>query len=214
MKTVWAMLALACALTLAWFFSRHGAGERLVPHVFDNMNAPSYPDAQRVDETSGHRHVRSVPVHAVAQGMDGNISSKKGDERSAFPGESSYFISGRPQGGDEETVPPELGGISRSKDVRAEGRVLYMKHCAVCHGRTGDGKGAMAAYKEYPGIGDFRDDKYDIYTPGKMFRSIRSGQGNMPRYGHVLTAREIWCLVELIRQMQGETSNHEMKDGR
>ncbi len=212
MKTAWIALALACALVSAWFFSRDGVGENPVPHVFDNMSARSHPDAQAVDETGGRRHVRLVPAHAVAQRMNGNISSKKGDERSAFPGESSYFISGRPQGGDEETVPPELGGISRSKDVRAEGRALYMAHCAVCHGANGDGKGAMAAYKEYPGIGDFRDSKYDIYTPGKMFRSIRAGQGNMPRYGHVLTAREIWCLVELIRQMQGETTNHEAQE--
>ena len=35
-----------------------------------------------------------------------------------------------------------------------------------------------------------------------MFRSIRLGQGNMPAFGNILTAREIWCLVAFIRQLQ------------
>ena len=30
-------------------------------------------------------------------------------------------------------MPLELGGISRSRDVLAEGRALYLAHCAVCH---------------------------------------------------------------------------------
>lgn len=53
----------------------------------------------------------------------------------------------------------------------------------------------MAAYESYPQIGSFRDEKYASYSPGRMFRSIRLGQGNMPAFGHVLSAREIWCLV-------------------
>ena len=43
-------------------------------------------------------------------------------------------------------------------------------------------------------------------SPGRMFRSIRLGQGNMPAFGHVLSAREIWCLVAVVREMQAGSS--------
>ena len=84
----------------------------------------------------------------------------------------------------------------------AEGRALYLAHCAVCHGEDGSGRGSMAAYDTYPQIGPFRDEKYASYSSGKMFRSIRLGQGNMPAFGNILTAREIWCLVAFIRHLQ------------
>ncbi|MFQ7535529.1 MAG: c-type cytochrome [Akkermansia muciniphila] len=77
-----------------------------------------------------------------------------------------------------------------------------MAHCAVCHGEDGSGRGSMAAYDTYPQIGPFRDEKYASYSSGKMFRSIRLGQGNMPAFGNILTAREIWCLVAFIRHLQ------------
>lgn len=99
-------------------------------------------------------------------------------------------------------MPLELGGVSRSRDVLAEGRTLYLAHCAVCHGADGNGRGSMAAYDTYPQIGSFRDEKYAAYSPGKMFRSIRLGQGNMPAFGNILTAREIWCLVAFVRRLQ------------
>lgn len=99
-------------------------------------------------------------------------------------------------------MPLELGGISRSRDVQAEGRALYLAHCAVCHGEDGSGRGSMAAYETYPQIGSFRDEKYASYSSGKMFRSIRLGQGNMPAFGNILTAREIWCLAAFIRHLQ------------
>ena len=58
------------------------------------------------------------------------------------------------------------------------------------------------SYDTYPQIGSFRDEKYAAYSPGKMFRSIRLGQGNMPAFGNILTAREIWCLVAFVRRLQ------------
>ncbi len=209
MKTAWAIVAALAALSVAWFFAGDGVGTSPVPRLFDNMSERPHPDAQQVNETRSSRRERLLPPHAVAQGINGDIKAKRSDERASFPGDGSYFISGRTQGGDEETIPPELGGFSHCIDFRAVVRSLYLVHCVVWHGAIGDGKGAMTAYKEYPGVGDFRDSKYDIYTPGKMFRSIRLGQGNMPDFGHALTAREIWCLVELIRRMQGETTNHD-----
>ena len=172
-----------------WFLAGDDDGRNAVPRLFDNMNDRPLADAQQVGISSAapDRKTRLAPPRSVAQslGMNGTVR-KREDDRDSFAAEGSYFSSGRMQGGEEDSMPLELGGISRSRDVLAEGRALYLAHCAVCHGEDGSGRGSMAAYDTYPQIG----------------RSIRLGQGNMPAFGNILTAREIWCLVAFIRHLQ------------
>lgn len=201
-----AVAALA-VLGAGWFLVRDGGGRNPAPHLFDNMNERPLADAQQVQEpvfTPAGRNVRLIPPRAVAQSLGGGGMGNggRGDDRDFFAADGSYFSSGRMQGGEEDSMPLELGGVSRSRDVLAEGRTLYLAHCAVCHGADGSGRGSMAAYDTYPQTGSFRDEKYASYSPGKMFRSIRLGQGNMPAFGNILTAREIWCLVAFIRHLQ------------
>lgn len=205
MKTALAVVAALAVLGVAWFLAHDDGGRNAVPHLFDNMNERPLADAQQVEAVSSTagRRIRLRPPGAVAQSLGGVSVKRTEDVRDAYSSDGSYFSSGRTQGGDEETLPLELGGLSRSRDVLAEGTALYKANCAVCHGADGSGRGSMAAYESYPQIGSFRDEKYASYSPGKMFRSIRLGQGNMPAFGHMLSAREIWCLVAVIRQMQG-----------
>ena len=197
-----------------WFLAGGDDGRNVFPRLFDNMDDRPLADAQQVGISSAPagRKTRLTPPHSVAQslGMDG-ANRKRGDDRNSFAAEDSYFSSGRMQGGEEDSMPLELGGISRSRDVQAEGRALYSAHCAVCHGEDGSGRGRMAAYDAYPQIASFQDEKYAAYSPGKMFRSIRQGQGNMPAFGHILTAREIWCLVAFIRHVQALPEEHAVK---
>lgn len=210
MKTGLVAVAVLAVLGAGWFFSHDDGGRNPALRLFDNMGERPLADAQQVEEpsTPAGRRVRQQPRHAVAQSLDGAYGpGNAGAARSSFAGDGSYFFSGRLQGGDEGAMPLELGGISRSRGVLAEGRTLYLAHCSVCHGADGNGRGRMAAYDTYPQIGSFRDEKYGAYSPGKMFRSIRLGQGNMPAFGHVLTAREIWCLVAVIRQMQAQPAS-------
>lgn len=210
MRIGWPVVAVLALLGTGWFLAHDDGGRYPVPHLFDNMNERPLPDVQQVEapSTPAGRRVRLVPPSAVAQSAGGH-GVEETDDRDAFAWDGSYFSSGRMLGGDEEGLPPELGGQSRSRDALAEGRVLYAAHCSVCHGADGNGKGKMAAYESYPQIGSFRDEKYAAYSPGRLFRSIRLGQGNMPAFGSVLTAREIWCLVAVIRQMQGLTGRTE-----
>lgn len=196
-------------LGIAWFLVQNDGGRNAVPHLFDNMNERPLTDAQQVQDpfTPAGRKVRLRPPHAVAQSLGGGGTGReRAGDRDSFASEGSYFSSGRMQGGEEDSMPLELGGVSRSRDVLAEGRTLYLAHCAVCHGADGNGRGSMAAYDTYPQIGSFRDEKYASYSPGKTFRSIRLGQGNMPAFGNMLTAREIWCLVAFIRHLQAQPS--------
>jgi len=111
-----------------WFLAGDDDGRNAVPRLFDNMNDRPLADAQQVGISSAapDRKARLTPPRSVAQslGMNGTVR-KREDDRDSFAAEGSYFSSGRMQGGEEDSMPLELGGISRSRDVLAEARFIW-----------------------------------------------------------------------------------------
>ena len=98
-----------------WFLAGDDDGRNAVPRLFDNMNDRPLADAQQVGISSAapDRKTRLAPPRSVAQslGMNGTVR-KREDDRDSFAAEGSYFSSGRMQGGEEDSMPLELGGIS------------------------------------------------------------------------------------------------------
>jgi mono/diheme cytochrome c family protein len=90
----------------------------------------------------------------------------------------------------------------------ANGKRLYDRFCAECHGPTGHGDGEtskkLAAAGE-PKAPDLTDDKWDHgSTDGEIFVNIRDGLGSTmkglsgkPGIG----AEEVWHLVNYVRSL-------------
>lgn len=79
---------------------------------------------------------------------------------------------------------------SQAGDV-FKGQELYGRHCAGCHGASGEG--------EMPGLPNFaRADKL-IKTDRQLADVIRSGNGVMPSFNGRLTEEEIFDIVSYIR---------------
>ena len=100
------------------------------------------------------------------------------------------------------------GPISSDQAGRSVG--LYRKHCAHCHGLSGDGAGPTAVFLEpYPR--DFRRGVFKYKsTPGPLapptdddlIRAVRSGSpgSGMPAF-HLLTAAELESLVDYVKYL-------------
>jgi len=71
-----------------------------------------------------------------------------------------------------------------------QGRILYTKHCAFCHGRTGKGDG-VKAHTLQTFSGDLTSEAYQGQTDGKHFYKSKFGRGKMPSYETKLTDEEI-----------------------
>ena len=72
-----------------------------------------------------------------------------------------------------------------------KGQELYTRHCAGCHGPSGEG--------EMPGLPNFsRPDKL-IKTDGQLADVIRAGNGVMPSFNGRLTEDDIFDIVAYIR---------------
>jgi mono/diheme cytochrome c family protein len=102
-------------------------------------------------------------------------------------------------------VPPEIAKqanpVKATPESIALGKKKYGVDCAMCHGKTGDGKGDLATDMNLK-IPDYHDpaalkDK----TDGELFYIIQKGKGDMPAEGDRAKKDDIWNLVNYIRSL-------------
>lgn len=78
------------------------------------------------------------------------------------------------------------------------GGMLYKRHCASCHGRTGLGDGPKArGLKTF--AGDFSGDYYQNQTDGEHFYKTLEGRDEMPGYKGKVSEEDIWSMVSYMR---------------
>ena len=89
-------------------------------------------------------------------------------------------------------VPPTPEGL-------AEVRKLFGYNCAMCHGKSGDGKGDLAADMKLE-LRDWRDaTSIEKMTDGELFWIISNGKGKMPGEGDRTKEKVRWNFVSLVR---------------
>jgi mono/diheme cytochrome c family protein len=92
----------------------------------------------------------------------------------------------------------------------ASARKLYGYHCAMCHGKDGDGKGDLATDMKLD-LRDWRDaGSISKYTDGELFYIVTNGRGKMlGGEGDRTTDTVRWNLVNLVRSFgqKGAASN-------
>jgi len=82
-----------------------------------------------------------------------------------------------------------------------EGRKLYQRNCASCHGPSGKGDGSMALAGGTPA--NLTDEAWDHgSSDGEVFVVIRDGtSSDMEPYKDKLTEKQMWQLVNYIRSL-------------
>jgi len=73
------------------------------------------------------------------------------------------------------------------------GRQIYQRHCAMCHGQNGDSVMAGAANFNQ-GEGLFQSDH-------SLLKRIKSGKNSCPAYRGILREQEIFDVIAFIRTL-------------
>lgn len=96
--------------------------------------------------------------------------------------------------------------ISATPEGLAEVRKLYGYNCAMCHGKTGDGKGDLAGDMKLD-LHDWRDaSSIEKMTDGELFWIITNGKGKMPGEGDRSAEKVRWNFVNLVRSFAKKAS--------
>jgi mono/diheme cytochrome c family protein len=89
--------------------------------------------------------------------------------------------------------------IAPTAESLAEARKMFGYNCAMCHGKSGDGKGDLAADMKLE-LRDWRDPaSLEKLTDGELFWIISNGKGKMPGNGERDKERMRWNYVNLVR---------------
>lgn len=83
----------------------------------------------------------------------------------------------------------------------SEGRQLYRRYCATCHGSTGRGKGPAGKYLNPPPM-NFHSDTAAKMTDQKLFTVITEGklETGMPAWESTLSEKQRHSIVVYIRK--------------
>jgi len=89
--------------------------------------------------------------------------------------------------------------VTPTPEGLAEVRKLFGYNCAMCHGKSGDGKGDLAADMKLE-LRDWRDaSSLEKMTDGELFWIISNGKGKMPGEGDRTPEKARWNFVNLVR---------------
>jgi mono/diheme cytochrome c family protein len=90
--------------------------------------------------------------------------------------------------------------IAPTQESIAAGRKIYLKTCAMCHGKTGDADGpAVIELNIHPA--KLSDPKLATESDGALFWKMTTGKKPMPTYGKRLSETDRWNLVNYIRTL-------------
>lgn len=107
---------------------------------------------------------------------------------------------------EEWVVPAKYKSMKNPTEASAgniaDGKALYAKHCASCHGKAGLGDGTKAA--EVDGdLGDFSSKEFQAQTDGTIFFKSYFGRDDMPNYEKKIPDQDdMWYIVSYIRTLK------------
>jgi len=90
--------------------------------------------------------------------------------------------------------------VKPTSEGMAQAKKLFGYHCAMCHGKDGDGKGDLAADMKLE-LKDWRDpNSLGKMTDGELFYIITNGRGKMAGGEGDRTKEQVrWNLVNVVR---------------
>ena len=118
----------------------------------------------------------------------------------------AFIAPGQEQSGAKQNWIAPAGETQKKNPVPvdesslAAGQKIYLRRCAACHGKTGNGDGPDAVdLGIHPAR--FSDPEMREETDGALFWKITVGKKPMPDYGRRLSPTDRWNVINYLRTL-------------
>jgi mono/diheme cytochrome c family protein len=96
--------------------------------------------------------------------------------------------------------------VKPSPESLARAKKQYGYDCVMCHGKTGDGKGDVAADMKLKMNDETRPATLKDRTDGELFYIIKNGKNQMPPEGNRVKDETVWDMVNYVRSFAKPSS--------
>lgn len=96
--------------------------------------------------------------------------------------------------------------VKSTDESLARGKKQYGYDCVMCHGKTGDGKGDVAADMKLKMNDETDPALLKDRTDGELFYIIQKGKDQMPPEGSRVKDEAIWDMVNYVRTFAKKTA--------
>ncbi|WP_299819119.1 cytochrome c [uncultured Pontibacter sp.] len=156
-------------------------GLEYAPDMYHSVPLDPYSQVKENKFNPGGMNMRQPAVGTVARGKMGyNSYLSKDDAETA---------------GVELTNPLAVSSVNLE-----EGKVLYTRFCAPCHGEQGDGQGLVG--QKFKGVPSYTAGRVATLPAGHIYHVIENGRGRMMPHGSQVDPTERWKIVMYVQQLQ------------
>jgi len=135
-----------------------------------------------------------TPFLVLALSLLGFMVSAQDKQSAAKPGGSP--LSAIPVDAAKRENP-----VKSTEESLARGKKQYGYDCTMCHGKTGNGKGDVAADMKLAMNDETNPSVLKDRTDGELFYIIQKGKDQMPPEGGRVKEETIWDMVNYVRSL-------------
>lgn len=160
-------------------------GLEYAPDMYHSVPLDPYSQIKENKYNPGGMNLRQPAAGTVARGKQGY---------------NMYLSADNAEAAGTELVNP----LEVTSEHLAEGKILYARFCAPCHGEQGDGQGLVG--QKFKGVPSYTAGRVAELPGGHIYHVITNGRGRMMPHGSQVDPNERWKIVMYVQQLQkGET---------
>ena len=101
-----------------------------------------------------------------------------------------------------ELSAENMSPIPMDEITVAEGKKIYQNFCIHCHGKIGQGDGAIPTKADYPPPPAYNGSALMNLPEGKMYHTLTFGKGMMGSHASQLSPKDRWIVIQYVKYLQ------------